>query len=104
MMTNTPNAIEHVPARQWESWRDRNDAIIIDVREPHEWQMGTLPGAKTIPLASLPAHLDELDRDTPILVVCATGARSTTAAAWLTAMGFHKPASLAGGLVALGMA
>lgn len=104
MMTTTPNAIEHVPARQWESWRDRHDAIIIDVREPHEWQMGTLPDARTIPLASLPAHLDELDRDTPVLVVCATGARSTTAAAWLTAMGFAKPASLAGGLVALGMA
>ena len=104
MLVNAPNAIEHVPARQWESWRDRNDAIIIDVREPHEWTNGTLPGSSTVPLASLPSHVAELDRDTAVLLVCATGARSTTAAAWLTAMGFTKAASLAGGVVALGMA
>ncbi len=104
MLTNAPNAIEHVPARQWASWRDRHDAVIIDVREPFEWARGTLPDSLTIPLASLPQHLDELDPATPTLIVCATGARSTTAAAWLMAMGFEKPASLAGGLVALGMA
>ena len=104
MLTNTPNAIEHVPARQWESWRDKHDAVIIDVREPFEWARGTLPGSETIPLASLPQHIDGMDRSKPVLLVCATGARSTTAAAWMTAMGFDKPASLAGGLVALGMA
>ena len=103
MITNTPT-IEHVPALHWQTWQQRHDATILDVREPHEWAMGTLPGSVTIPLASVPAHLDELDRETPVLVVCATGARSTTAAAWLSAMGFSKPASLAGGLVALGMA
>ena len=103
MITNTPT-IEHVPARQWESWQQRHGATIIDVREPHEWALGTLPGSMTIPLASLPVHVGELDPDTPVLIVCATGARSTTAAAWLSAMGFSKPASLAGGLVALGMA
>lgn len=104
-MLDTANPIEHVPARHWESWRDRHaGATIIDVREPHEWLLGTLPGSETIQLAALPRHLDGLDRSTPVLFVCATGARSTTAAAWAMSMGFSTSASLAGGLVALGMA
>jgi rhodanese-related sulfurtransferase len=43
-----------------------------------------------------------MDRETPVLLVCATGVRSVTAAAWLASMGFAKVASLAGGVVALG--
>jgi rhodanese-related sulfurtransferase len=104
MFTNTRTAIEHVPARQWASWRDANDATIIDVREPMEWAMGTLPGSETISLATLPSAVDGMDRDTAILLVCATGNRSTTGAAWLASMGFTRVASLAGGVVALGMA
>ncbi len=104
MFTSTRTAIEHVPARQWASWRDANDATIIDVREPMEWAMGTLPGSETIPLATLPSAVDAMERDTAILLVCATGNRSTTGAAWLASMGFTKVASLAGGVVALGMA
>lgn len=104
MFTSSPNTIEHVPARHWETWRNRNDAVVIDVREPMEWVHGTLEGSQTIPLASLPAAVGDMDRDRAILLVCATGARSTTGAAWLSSMGFTKVASLAGGVVALGLA
>ncbi|MCL1599575.1 MAG: rhodanese-like domain-containing protein [Actinomycetia bacterium] len=104
MLSSPPNTIEHVPAHEWETWRDERDAVLIDVREPMEWaSTGTLPGAELISLASLPAAAEMMDRSTPVLIVCATGARSTTAAAWLTSMGFDRPASLAGGIVALGM-
>lgn len=103
-MLTTPVAIEHVPARHWESWRDQNDAVVIDVREPFEWARGTLDGCETIALSSLPNAAQTMDKEKPVLLVCATGARSTTAAAWLTSMGFSKAASMAGGVVALGMA
>jgi len=101
--TQTPT-IEHVPARQWATWQENHGAVIIDVREPMEWMRGTLPGSQTIPLSNLPAAAASMDRDTPILLVCATGNRSTTGAAWLASMGFSNVASLAGGVVALGMA
>ncbi len=103
MFTTTPNAIRHVPARQWESWRDDNDALVIDVREPMEWATGTLEGSERISLMSLPEAMSGVDRDKAILLVCATGSRSTTAAAWLASMGFTNVASLGGGVVALGM-
>ena len=98
MQTNT---IEYVPAYNWETWRDDNKAVVIDVREPMEWAAGTLPGSLTISLTSLPAEASTMDRDTPVLLVCATGVRSVTAAAWLASMGFEKVASMAGGVMAL---
>ena len=103
MFTTAPKAIRHVPARGWEAWRDDNDAVVIDVREPMEWATGTLPGSLTISLSALPAAAKDMDRETAILLVCATGSRSTTAAAWLASMGFTKVASMGGGVVALGM-
>lgn len=104
MFGTTANAIEHVPARLWESWRDEHDAIVVDVREPMEWAKGTLDGSRTISLMELPRAAQDMDKDTAVLLVCATGARSTTAAAWLASMGFTKVASMGGGVVALGMA
>lgn len=104
MFGTAATSIEHVPARLWESWRDENDAVVVDVREPMEWARGTLDGSKTISLMELPRAAQELDKDTAVLLVCATGARSTTAAAWLSSMGFTKVASMGGGVVALGMA
>ncbi len=104
MLTSPPNTIEHVPAHNWEAWRDENDAVLIDVREPFECAAtGTLPGSDLIPLQGLPTAIEAMDRSTPVLIVCATGSRSTMAAAWLTTMGFDRPASLAGGIVALGL-
>jgi rhodanese-related sulfurtransferase len=96
------NNIEYVPAHNWETWRDENDAVVIDVREPVEWTSGTLPDSVTISLTSLPAAASTMDKDTAVLLVCATGARSVTAAAWLASMGFETVASMAGGVVALG--
>ena len=104
MFGATTNTIEHVPARLWESWRDENDAVVIDVREPMEWARGTLPESETISMMELPGTARTMDKDRAILLVCATGARSTTAAAWLMSMGFTKVASMGGGVVALGMA
>ncbi|MEA3501251.1 MAG: rhodanese-like domain-containing protein [Actinomycetota bacterium] len=97
-------AVHLVPARDWRTWSIEHDAVIIDVREPFEWAMGTLPDSVLIRLGSLSQGLDELDRDRAILFVCRSGNRSGVAAEYLVRHGFGVVANLTGGLVDLGMA
>lgn len=93
--------IEQVMAPAWQAWTRRNDAAILDVREPHEWAAtGVLPGSGLISLGELPHSLDRLDPETPILVVCHSGNRSQTAAEFLTRAGF-RAANLSGGITAV---
>ena len=59
---------------------DRGDEfVLIDVREPHEYQICSIPGAKLIPLGELPKRLSELDRDIEIVAHCKSGMRSAKA-------------------------
>jgi rhodanese-related sulfurtransferase len=55
-------------------------AVLLDVREPHEWKSGHAPKARHIPLGQLDSRLGELPRNREILVVCRSGARSARAA------------------------
>lgn len=103
MQSPSSHTIQHVPAHRWAAWREANAARVIDVREPMEWATGTLPDVETISLAHLPNAAASMDKNEAILLVCATGNRSTTGAAWMTSMGFTNVASLAGGVVALGL-
>jgi rhodanese-related sulfurtransferase len=99
----TDSTITHVPAAEWAEWAEANDAVVIDVREPDEWMRGTLPGSQRISLAHLPSTVPTMDPARPVLLVCATGARSTVGATWLTSIGFENAASMAGGVKALGL-
>jgi rhodanese-related sulfurtransferase len=71
--------------------------VVLDVREPFEWNAGHIEGAVHIPLGDLPARVDELDPQAHTLVVCHVGARSAQATAWLHHLG-HDVANLAGGM------
>ncbi len=79
-------------------------AQLVDVREPHEWDQGSLPGAIHIPLGDLADRLGELDQARPVVVLCRSGARSGRAAELLMAHGFVDVTNLTGGLMALGLA
>lgn len=94
---------ENVPAANWQQWSGQNGAVVLDVREPMEWALGTLPGTTKLSMQDLPSRLHELDRSTPILVVCRSGARSAQVASYLSFSGFQKVANMTGGLAALGM-
>jgi rhodanese-related sulfurtransferase len=72
---------------------------IIDVREVDEWNAGHIPQAKLIPLGFLPHRMDELDKETPIVMVCRSGARSNMATQYLTEQGFDA-ANMVGGMLA----
>lgn len=60
-------------------------AVLLDVREPHEWKTGHAPKARHIPLGQLGSRAGELPRNREILVVCRSGARSARAAKLLSA-------------------
>ena len=72
--------------------------VLIDVREPYEWQIGRIPGARLIPLGELPGQLSSLDGATDVIVYCRSGVRSADAARQLRTAGF-RVANLAGGIL-----
>jgi glyoxylase-like metal-dependent hydrolase (beta-lactamase superfamily II)/rhodanese-related sulfurtransferase len=76
------------------------DLLIVDVREPSEYDQGHLPAAVSIPQAELCDRIDEIPRDRDVLVVCASGGRSRNAARFLAATGYHRVADLVGGTAA----
>jgi molybdopterin/thiamine biosynthesis adenylyltransferase/rhodanese-related sulfurtransferase len=75
-----------------------NHIHIIDVREPHEWEISHIEGAQLIPLASLAEHMNELDSADEIVLQCKTGGRSARALDLLRTAGFRKLKNLKGGI------
>ena len=69
---------------------------LIDVRERAEYQEGHVPGAVNIPMGELPGRLDEIDRAVPVLVVCASGNRSSDLVPVLVAADYDS-ANVTGG-------
>jgi adenylyltransferase/sulfurtransferase len=74
------------------------ELMLIDVREPHEWEIAHIEGARLIPLGQLPDRLGELDGHTEIVTQCHHGSRSMKALEILKGAGFGKVRSLAGGI------
>ncbi|MDP2876665.1 MAG: rhodanese-like domain-containing protein [Holophaga sp.] len=64
--------------------------VILDVRTPQEFAQGHVPESRNIPLDTLSSHFAKLDRTKPILVCCASGARSGAAKAMLEKAGFTR--------------
>jgi molybdopterin/thiamine biosynthesis adenylyltransferase/rhodanese-related sulfurtransferase/molybdopterin converting factor small subunit len=77
--------------------------LLIDVREPQEWQICRIPGAKLIPLGQVPAHIEELRAESaerPIVVHCKSGVRSDRAVKLLQQAGITNARNLKGGILA----
>jgi len=73
--------------------------VLLDVREPWEYQTAHIEGSILIPMAEVPARaFNELDEEDNILVLCHHGARSLSVAVWLRNQGFDKAQSIAGGI------
>jgi sulfur-carrier protein adenylyltransferase/sulfurtransferase len=82
---------------------DRGDPlVIVDVREPYEWDIGNLEeyGALLVPLGELEDRLDELDREAEIVLQCRSGARSARALLQMRSEGFQRLLNLKGGILA----
>jgi molybdopterin/thiamine biosynthesis adenylyltransferase/rhodanese-related sulfurtransferase len=74
--------------------------VLIDVREPWEFELAHLEGAQLVPLGELPSRLTELPATASLVTVCHKGVRSERAAALLRRAGFARVRSLAGGVEA----
>ena len=76
-------------------------AVLIDTREPHEWNAGHLTGATLIPPIDVMDKIGQAapDRDKPVVVYCASGVRSMRAALQMAALGYRNVSSVAGGIV-----
>ena len=92
---------EEITPGELKQWRDRGrDVFVLDVREPHEYQICALPDTMLIPLGDLPQRWRELDSHRPTVVHCRSGARSAKAVRFLQQQGFEKIWNLKGGILA----
>ncbi len=91
--------VQEISVRELKQKMDRKEKFtLIDVREPSEYQINQIPGAKLIPLGNIAEHANELDTADDIIVHCHFGGRSAKAVDLLQKMGFRKVKNLAGGI------
>jgi sulfur-carrier protein adenylyltransferase/sulfurtransferase len=79
---------------------DGSEFLLVDVREPAEWEIVRIPGAVLIPKGDLPAKLAELPQNKPVITYCKTGVRSAEALALLKNAGFSDAKHVQGGVTA----
>jgi adenylyltransferase/sulfurtransferase len=93
-----------VPEISVEELKRKQDAgeafVLLDVREPYEYDIARIPGSKLIPLGQLHARLSELDTADEIVIHCKSGYRSANALRELQAAGFSKLWNVTGGIAA----
>ena len=73
--------------------------VLLDVRTPDEYRQAHLKGSLLIPLGDLTRRVQEIPRDRPVLVYCAVGARSVSAASFLASKGYREVYNMTDGLV-----
>ena len=92
------NGVEIAAAELRDAQARNPRLLLLDVREPHEWEIAHIEGARLIPLSELPERLGELDGHAEIVTHCHHGTRSIRALEILKAAGFAKVRSLKGGI------
>ncbi|HEV7839141.1 MAG TPA: molybdopterin-synthase adenylyltransferase MoeB [Gemmatimonadaceae bacterium] len=94
------NAIKEIQPSQLASRLKEGEQLeIIDVREPYEWEIGHIPGARLVPLASIAEEIPRLDKRRETILYCKVGARSMFAAQQLADAGVSDVRNLAGGIL-----
>jgi rhodanese-related sulfurtransferase len=78
---------------------NRGEAVLVDVREPHEWDAGRIPGARHVQLEHLASQADTIPRDKRVIFQCRLGVRSAMATKAFRASGYDA-LSMAGGIQA----
>jgi len=81
---------------------NRQDALVVDVREQAEYAQAHILNSRLLPLSQIEARMADIDKfkDKPVIVYCATGNRSNSAAAILRKSGFSNVSNLSGGFAA----
>ena len=82
----------------WLADASRSKPVLLDVREPWEWDTARIEGAQHIPMREVPARIAEIDRSRAVVAVCHHGGRSQQVAMFLEKSGFAKVHNLQGGV------
>jgi rhodanese-related sulfurtransferase len=83
---------------EWLADPAREKPVLLDVREPWEFQTCHIEGSTPIPMNSIPARQEELDPEAPVVCICHHGMRSMQVAAFLERNGFTQVTNLTGGV------
>jgi len=90
-----------ITATELKAMQDRGDEfLLVDVREPAEWEIVRIPGAVLIPKGDLPSRLSDLPQNKPVVMYCKTGIRSAETLALLKNAGFKDALHVQGGVSA----
>lgn len=93
--------MQHLSAPELAQWLNddtRPRPLLLDVREPWEFQTCHIDGAAAMPMRTVPARLAEIDPDQPVVCICHHGARSMQVASFLEQNGFADVSNLTGGV------
>ena len=93
--------MDSITPAELDRWlKSESPPLLLDVRQPEEFAVASLPGAVVVPLDQLPARLSEPDgwRTEEVVVYCHHGMRSAHAIGWLAAQGFSHLRNLTGGI------
>jgi adenylyltransferase/sulfurtransferase len=94
------DAVPQIEPRDLAIRRSSGESIqLIDVREPHEWEISRIEGARLVPLHRLQTAIPTIDRAAPIAVYCKAGTRSALAVRDLLDAGFRQVWSVTGGII-----
>jgi molybdopterin/thiamine biosynthesis adenylyltransferase/rhodanese-related sulfurtransferase len=99
LLNETKSRIREIDTAEAESAVAVPGTVVLDVREPDEYEQGALPGALHIPRGHLESQIENkiVDRDAPVVVYCAGGTRSAFAAETLQQLGYTNVSSVVGG-------
>jgi rhodanese-related sulfurtransferase len=93
--------MEHITAPELAAWiadPDRPTPLLLDVREPWEFETCRIEAAQLMPMNTIPGRFSELDEEQPVVCICHHGARSMQVAAFLERQGFANVTNLTGGI------
>ena len=82
----------------WLADPGREQPLLLDVREPWEFEKARISGAQLVPMRDIAGRLDQIDPARPVVAICHHGGRSLQVALFLEKNGYHQVHNLAGGV------
>jgi rhodanese-related sulfurtransferase len=93
--------MNQINASQLKAWLDdgaRDQPVLLDVREPWEYEKARIEGSRLVPMREVPARMAEIDEDKEVVAICHHGGRSMQVAMFLERQGFKSVHNLTGGI------
>ncbi|MCA9987241.1 MAG: rhodanese-like domain-containing protein [Anaerolineales bacterium] len=90
----------NISAETAAQYQNRDDVLLIDVREQYEYDESHIPGITLIPMSELEGRLSEIPTDKEVIVTCRSGNRSSQVTSYLQGLGYDNVHNMEGGILA----